>query len=79
MIEHGTDGKDTEMKRDTYIFVTVLVMLGTTRMAVRIIDATVGIDDDVLLLAVFLAVMNLILAWISRKLYRIIDKGAEQK
>ena len=67
------------MKRNTYIFVTVLVMLGTTRMAVRIIDATVGIDDDVLLLAVFLAVMNLILAWISRKLYRIIDKGAEQK
>ena len=58
---------------------TVLVMLGITRMAVRIIDATVGIDDDVLLLAVFLAVMNLILAWISRKLYRIIDKGAEQK
>ena len=67
------------MKRNTYIFVTVLVMLGITRMAVRIIDATVGIDDDVLLLAVFLAVMNLILAWISRKLYRIIGKGAEQK
>jgi len=67
------------MKWNTYIFVTVLVMLGITRMAVRIIDATVGIDDDVLLLAVFLAVMNLILAWISRKLYRIIDKGAEQK
>ncbi len=67
------------MKRNTYIIVTVLVMLGITRMAVRIIDATVGIDDDVLLLAVFLAVMNLILAWISRKLYRIIDKGAEQK
>ena len=67
------------MKRNTYIFVTVLVMLGITRMAVRIIDATVGIDDDVLLLAVFLAVINLILAWISRKLYRIIDKGAEQK
>ena len=67
------------MKRNTYIFVTVLVMLGITRMAVRIIDATAGIDDDVLLLAVFLAVMNLILAWISRKLYRIIDKGAEQK
>ncbi len=67
------------MKRNTYIFVTVLVMLGITRMAVRIIDATAGIDDDVLLLAVFLAVMNLIFAWISRKLYRIIDKGAEQK
>lgn len=67
------------MKWNTYIFVTVLVMLGITRMAVRIIDATVGIDDDVLLLAVFLAVMNLILAWISWKLYRIIEKGAEQK
>lgn len=67
------------MKRNIYVFATVLVMLGITRMAVRIIDATVGIDDDVLLLAVFLAVMNLILAWISRKLYRIIDKGEEQK
>ena len=67
------------MKWNTYIIVTVLVMLGITRMAVRIIDATVGIDDDVLLLAVFLAVMNLILAWISWKLYRIIEKGAEQK
>ncbi len=67
------------MKRNLYIIAAVLVMLGVSRMAVRIIDATVGIDDDVLLLAVFLAVMNLILAWISRKLYRIIDKGAEQK
>lgn len=67
------------MKGNLYIIATVLVMLGVSRMAVRIIDATVGIDDDVLLLAVFLAVMNLILAWISRKLYRIIDKGAEQK
>lgn len=67
------------MNRNLYIVAAVLVMLGITRMAVRIIDATVGIDDDVLLLAVFLAVMNLILAWISRKLYRIIDKGAEQK
>ena len=67
------------MKRNTYIFVTVLVMLGITRMAVRIIDATVGIDDDVLLLAVFLAVMNLILAWISRKLYEIICIRVERK
>lgn len=67
------------MKRNLYIIAAVLVMLGASRMTVRIIDATVGIDDDVLLLAVFLAVMNLILAWISRKLYRIIDKGAEQK
>lgn len=67
------------MKRNLYIIAAVLVMLGVSRMTVRIIDATVGIDDDVLLLAVFLAVMNLILAWISRKLYRIIDKGAEQK
>ncbi|MBR3344604.1 MAG: hypothetical protein IKG34_10450 [Solobacterium sp.] len=67
------------MKRNLYIIAAVLVMLGVSRMAVRIIDATVGIDDDALLLAVFLAVMNLILAWISRKLYRIIDKGAEQK
>ena len=67
------------MKRNAYIFVTVLIMLGMTRMAVRIIDATVGIDDDIILLLVFLAVMNLILAWITRKLYPVICKGAEQK
>ena len=67
------------MKRNLYIVAAVLVMLGITRMAVRIIDATVGIDDDVLLLAVFLAVMNLILAWISRKLYEIICIRVERK
>ena len=67
------------MKRNLYIIAAVLVMLGVSRMAVRIIDATVGIDDDVLLLAVFLAVMNLILAWISRKLYEIICIRVERK
>lgn len=67
------------MKRNTYIFVTVLIMLGMTRMAVRIIDATVGIDDDIAVLLLFLAVMNLILAWISRKLYPVICKGAGWK
>ena len=67
------------MKRNAYIFVTVLVMLGMTRMVVRIIDATVGIDDDIFILMVFLVIMNVILAWISRKLYRIICKGAERK
>lgn len=67
------------MKRNLYIIATVLVMLGVSRMAVRIIDATVGIDDDIATLLVFLVIMNLLIAWISRKLYRIIDKGAEQK
>ena len=67
------------MKRNLYIIATVLVMLGVSRMAVRIIDATVGIDDDIAVLLVFLVIMNLLIAWISRKLYRIIDKGAEQK
>jgi hypothetical protein len=67
------------MKRNLYIIATVLVMLGITRMAMRIIDATVGIDDDIAVLLVFLVIMNLLIAWISRKLYRIIDKGAEQK
>ena len=31
------------MKRNLYIIAAVLVMLGVSRMAVRIIDATVGI------------------------------------
>lgn len=67
------------MKRNIYIFATVLVMLGMTRMAVRIIDATVGIDDDIMILILFLVIMNAILAWISLKMYRIICRGAEQK
>jgi hypothetical protein len=67
------------MKRNLYIIATVLVMLGITRMAVRIIDATVGIDDDIAVLLVFLVIMNLLIAWISRKLYEIICIRVERK
>ena len=67
------------MKRNLYIIATVLVMLGVSRMAVRIIDATVGIDDDIAVLLVFLVIMNLLIAWISRKLYEIICKRVKRK
>ncbi len=67
------------MKRNIYIFVTVLIMLGVSRMAVRIIDATVGIDDDIAVLLMFLVIMNLAIAWTSRKLYEMISGGVERK
>ena len=67
------------MKRNLYIIVTVLAMLGVSRMAVRIIDATVGIDNDIAVLLVFLVIMNLLIAWISRKLYEIICIRVERK
>jgi hypothetical protein len=67
------------MKRNLYIIATVLVMLGVSRMAVRIIDATVGIDNDIAVLLVFLVIMNLLIAWISRKLYEIICIRVERK
>ena len=67
------------MKRNIYIFVTVLIMLGVSRMAVRIIDATVGIDDDIAVLLMFLVIMNLAIAWTSRKLHGMISGGVERK
>ena len=58
------------MKKTLYIVLTVLVMLVTSRFVVRIIDATVQIDDDLWLLVVFLLALNALIGFLSHRLYR---------
>ena len=58
------------MKKTLYIVVTVLVMVVTSRFVVRIIDATVQIDDDLWLLVVLLLALNALIGFLSHRLYR---------
>ena len=58
------------MKKTLSIVVTVLVILVTSRFVVRIIDATVQIDDDVWLLVLLLLALNALIGFLSHRLYR---------
>ncbi len=57
-------------KKTVYIVTTVVIMLIVSRFVVRIIDATVQIDDDIGLLIVFLIVLNSIIGALSYLLYK---------
>ncbi|MBQ9152358.1 MAG: hypothetical protein IJ130_00940 [Solobacterium sp.] len=54
---------------------TILIMLITSRFFVRIIDATVQIDDDIGILIVLLILLNTAIGAAGFRLYR----RAEQK
>lgn len=58
------------MRKTFFIVVTFLVMLITSGFVVRIVDATVQIDDDIGLLATLLAAVNAIVGFLSYKLYK---------
>ena len=49
---------EDEVKKTVYIVVTVLIMLIVSRFMVRIVDATVGIDQDFGILVLFLILVN---------------------
>jgi hypothetical protein len=57
------------MKKTLHIAVTILVMLIASRFFVRIVDATVQIDEDIGALAVLLAVINAAIGGISYFVY----------
>ena len=58
------------MKRVLYSLATLAIMLIVSRFIVRIVDATVQIDDDLALLLLFLLLVNAAIGWIGYKLYR---------
>ena len=58
------------MKKTVYIILTVLIMAITSRFIIRIVDATVQIDDDPGLLIFFLIVINLAIGFFSYLLYK---------
>lgn len=58
------------MKKNFFVISTIIVMLIVSRAIVRIIDAMVQIDNDIVLLVVLLTVVNLIIGLISFKVYK---------
>ena len=53
-----------------YIAVTIMIMLIVSRFLVRIIDATVQIDDDIGILVLLLVAVNAVIGAASYLLYR---------
>ncbi len=58
------------MKKALHITVTIIIMLIASRFFVRIVDATVQIDDDLGVLIVLLVVINTAIGVISYLEYR---------
>ena len=58
------------MKKALYITVTIIIMLIASRFLVRIVDATVRIDEDIGVLVVLLAVINTSIGGMSYLVYR---------
>ena len=63
------------MKKAIFIFTTVFIMLITSRFVIRIVDATVQIDNDIALLIILLMVLNVVIGMLSRFLYKKIFRG----
>lgn len=57
------------MKKTTFLLATVAVMLVVSRFIVRIVDATVQIDDDIGLLLLLLVIVNAVIGFVGYKLY----------
>ncbi len=58
------------MRKALHIIITIAVMLILSRFLLRIVDATVQIDDDIALLLVLVILMNAVIGLISYKLYK---------
>jgi hypothetical protein len=58
------------MKKALHITVTIIIMLIASRFFVRIVDATVQIDEDLGVLIILLVVINAVIGVISYLVYR---------
>ena len=63
------------MKKAIFIITTVFIILITSRFVIRIVDATVQIDNDIALLIILLIVLNVVIGMLSRFLYKKIFRG----
>jgi len=57
-------------KKTIHILITLLIMLVFSRFLIRIVDATVQIDDDLGVLVLLLILTNTMIGVISYKLYK---------
>ncbi|MDO4973798.1 MAG: hypothetical protein Q4E38_06285 [Eubacteriales bacterium] len=62
------------MKKTVYVLSTLAIMLIVSRFIVRIVDATVQIDDDIGLLLLLLLLVNTVIGLVGYKLYRAAKK-----
>ena len=59
-----------EMKNAFHIAFTLLIMLMVSRFIIRIIDATVQIDDDIGLLVILIVIIDSLIGFISFKIHK---------
>ena len=53
------------MRKILHLTITILIMLVVSRFVIRLVDATVQIDDDIGLLILLLVIVNAIIAGLS--------------
>ena len=58
------------MRKILHLTITILIMLVVSRFVVRLVDATVQIDDDIGLLILLLVIVNAIVAGLSLYVFR---------
>lgn len=57
-----------KIKKVIHISLTILLMLGVSRFVIRLVDATVQIDDNLGILLILLALLNGVIAFASYKI-----------
>ena len=65
------------MKKILHIILTIVIMVIASGFAVRLVDTTVQIDDNIFVLSLFLIAVNVVIGMISYKLYRIIKQASK--
>ena len=58
------------MRKILHLTITLLIMLVVSRFVLRLVDATVQIDDDIGLLILLLVIVNAIIAGLSLYVFR---------
>lgn len=58
------------MRKTHHVIITIFVMLVASRFAIRIVDATVQIDDDKIVLILLLFSLNAVIGVCSYILYQ---------
>ena len=58
------------MRKILHLTITILIMLVVSRFVVRLVDATVQINDDIGLLILLLVIVNAIIVGLSLYVFR---------
>ena len=58
------------MRKILHLTITILIMLVVSRFVIRLVDATVQIDDDIGLLILLLVILNAGIAGLSLYAFR---------